>query len=83
MPTAGVNDKEEVGLWYNQAQSVTRYLMRDFSQAQFVQMCDELRGGRSLAQSLRTAYGLSIPDEKTLERLWRENLTERSLDSIR
>lgn len=74
---SGAGDNEAVGLWYNQAQSVTRYLMRGFSQAQFVRLCDGLRSGHSLDESLRGAYGFSIPDEKTLERLWKENLVGR------
>jgi hypothetical protein len=71
---AGAEDGEGVGLWYNQAQSVTRYLMRGFSQAQFLKFCDELRGGHSLDESLRTAYGLAIPNVTTLERLWKDAL---------
>jgi hypothetical protein len=72
---ATAEDGESVGLWYIQAQSVTRYLMRGFSQAQFVQMCGALRAGKSLDESLREAYGLAIPNATTLERLWRERLS--------
>lgn len=71
---AGAADGEGVGLWYNQAQSVTRYLMRGFSQTQFLKFCDELRAGHSLDDSLRAAYGLAIPNAATLERLWMESL---------
>ena len=71
---AGAADGESVGLWYNQAQSVTRYLMRGFPQAQFLKLCDGLRRGRSLDDSLQAAYGLAIPNTAALERLWRENL---------
>jgi hypothetical protein len=71
---AGAADGEGVGLWYNQAQSVTRYLMRGFSQAQFLKFCEELRGGHSLDEALRASYGLAVPEGKALERLWRESL---------
>ena len=71
---AGAADGESVGLWYNQAQSVTRYLMRRFSQTQFLKLCDGLRHGRSLDDSLQAAYGLAIPNTPALERLWQENL---------
>ncbi|MBK8574844.1 MAG: hypothetical protein IPN90_03880 [Elusimicrobia bacterium] len=71
---AGVADGEGVGLWYNQAQSLTRYLMRGFSQAQFLTFCEGLRAGRTLDESLRSAYGLTIPNVATLDRLWRERL---------
>ena len=74
---AGAADGEGVGLWYNQAQSVTRYLMRRFSQAQFLTFCEALRAGRTLDESLRAAYGLAVPDTATLERLWRESLLVR------
>lgn len=71
---ARAGDGDSVGIWYIQAQSVTRYLMRGFSQAQFVQLCGALRAGHSLDASLRAAYGLAIPNTTTLERLWREKL---------
>ncbi len=72
---ANAGDGESVGHWYLQAQSVTRYLMRGFSQAQFVQLCGELRAGRTLDEALRAAYGLAIPNTVALERLWRETIT--------
>lgn len=75
---AGAADGESVGVWYNQAQSVTRYLMRGFSQAQFLRFCDALRAGRTLDEALRAAYGLAIPDTAALEHLWKENLPRRS-----
>lgn len=71
---AGAGDGAEVGLWYNQAQSVTRYLMRGFFQAQFLTFCEGLRAGHTLNESLRGAYGLAIPNTAALERLWRERL---------
>jgi len=71
---AGLNDGEAVGVWYTQAQSVTRYLMRGFSRAQFVTFCEGLRDGKTLDQSLRGAYGLAVPDGETLETLWRGSL---------
>lgn len=71
---AGPHDGEKVGLWYNQAQSVTRYLLRGHGPSSFYKFCDGLRQGRSLDDSLRTAYGMTIPDSAVLERLWRENL---------
>lgn len=74
---AGANDGEAVRLWYIQAESVTRYLMRGFSQGQFVKMCDELREGHPLSEALPAAYGLSIPNVAALERLWRESLLVR------
>lgn len=74
---AGAAEGDSVGLWYNQAQSVTRYLMRRFSQAQFLTFCEALRAGRTLDESLRAAYGLAVPDTATLERLWRESLLVR------
>ena len=71
---AGNGDGERVSLWYTQAQSVTRFLMRGFSRAQFVRFCDHLRQGRTLDASLNAAYGLTIPDATSLDRLWRESL---------
>lgn len=74
---AGATDGEEVGRWYNQAQSVTRYLMRKFTQAQFLKFCESLRAGQSLNDSLKSAYGLAIPNTNALEQLWKENLGGR------
>ncbi len=74
---AGEGDGERVGLWYNQAQSVTRFLMRGFSRAQFLRFCQELRLGRSLDESLHAAYGLAVPNTASLERLWRDSLSSR------
>jgi hypothetical protein len=71
---AGASEGAGVGLWYNQAQSVTRYLMRGFSQAQFLTFCEGLRAGRTMDESLRAAYGLALPSVDALEQQWREHL---------
>ncbi|HOW28229.1 MAG TPA: hypothetical protein PK876_06985 [Elusimicrobiota bacterium] len=64
----------EVLKWYAQARSVTAFLMRRFSQGQFVTFCDSLRGGADTGTALKRAYYLQIPDSATLERLWRDSL---------
>lgn len=71
---AGPHDGEKVGLWYNQAQSVTRYLLRGHGPSAFYRFCHGLREGLSMDESLRGAYGMAIPDAGVLERLWRQTL---------
>ncbi|MBK8870400.1 MAG: hypothetical protein KBD85_00640 [Elusimicrobia bacterium] len=71
---AGPHDGERVGDWYNQAQSVTRLLVRGHGPRPFYTFCDGLRNGRLLDESLCSAYGLAIPDTTALERLWTQKL---------
>ncbi len=72
---SGMSDSREASLWYMQAQSVTRFLMRRFSRAQFFTFCEALRAKKTLDDSLRAAYGFAVPDTAALERLWKESLT--------
>jgi hypothetical protein len=66
-----------MSLWYEQSASVTGYLLRRFPQSQFVAFCDALRKGKSADEALKAAYGFQVPDTATLERLWRESLSEK------
>lgn len=74
---AGPEDGKNVGLWYNQAQSVTCFLMRGFTQGQFVRLCQRLRDGETLNEALPKIYGMIIPDSSSLERLWREKIASQ------
>ncbi|MBL0350548.1 MAG: hypothetical protein IPP68_09265 [Elusimicrobia bacterium] len=71
---AGSDQGRAVSLWYAQAGSVTRFLMRRFSKDQFVRFCASLREGKTVDDALPLAYGLAVPDAPTLDRLWRESL---------
>lgn len=68
---------DEVGLWYQQAASVTAYMTRRLPRTGFTAFCDALRQGKSEDESLKAAYGFQVPDVSTLERLWRESLSEK------
>jgi hypothetical protein len=65
---------ETVSYWYMQASSVIRYLFRRFPRHQFLAFCRSLRDGKSVDDSLKSAYNLHVPNTAALERLWRENL---------
>jgi hypothetical protein len=67
---------QAVALWYRQAASLAAFLMRRFTQAQFVAFCDALRKGASPEEALPVAYGPQISGLDVLERLWREGLPE-------
>jgi hypothetical protein len=73
---AGDSSPASVSLWYAQCGSVTRFLMRRFSTAQFARFCGALRDGRSMDESLRVGYDFAVPDVAALEKLWRESLSE-------
>jgi hypothetical protein len=69
-------DAEAMSLWYRQAYSVVRFLMR-LSSVQFFLFCSALRDGKTLDQSLALAYGVQVWDVPSLETLWRRSLTEK------
>ncbi|HMX42862.1 MAG TPA: hypothetical protein PKB12_04005 [Elusimicrobiota bacterium] len=71
---AGNDQGRAVSLWYAQAGSVTRFLMRRFSKDQFVRFCAALREGKSVDEALPLAYGLAVSDAAALDRLWRESV---------
>jgi hypothetical protein len=67
-------DSDVVSLWYAQASTVARYLLRGFSARQFMLFCASLKDGRPVEKALRSGYDNLIPDAPTLDRLWRESL---------
>lgn len=71
----GDHSSGSVSLWYLQAYSLVKFLMRRFSIAQFSTLCRGLRAGRSLDEALRAAYGLQMTDARALEALWLDNLS--------
>jgi hypothetical protein len=72
----GDQSSRGVSLYYSQSYSVTKFLMRRFSQAQFITFCGALRDKKSVDEGLKAAYGFLVPDTVALERLWRDSLGE-------
>ncbi|MBI5629567.1 MAG: hypothetical protein HY921_01645 [Elusimicrobia bacterium] len=73
--TAGSPDAK-VRLWYAQAYSLVRFLIRAQYRSNFYKFSSYLREGRDPAQSLSRAYGLPFNRLKALEYAWRHELAK-------
>jgi hypothetical protein len=71
--TLGAED-EQVHLWYTQAYSVVRFLIRSHYRASFYHFCQNLRDGDSVSNALHRAWGLPFRDLQDLEKVWRHDL---------
>lgn len=76
--TAGAAD-DKIRLWYAQAYSTVRFLIRSQYKSSFYKFSLHLREGRGVAQSLYRAYGMPYNRLKALEYAWRYELTSNSL----
>lgn len=72
--TAGWKD-EKVRLWYAQAYSVVRYLIRTQYRSSFYQFASYLREGRPQAEALYRAYGAPYTRLRALEIAWRHEIS--------
>lgn len=68
---------EDIRLWYAQAYSVVRFLMRSQYRSSFYKFCRHLRDGASPEESLYRAYGMPFNRLKALEYAWRHDLEAR------
>ncbi len=71
---SGPQNSKQVAHWYAQSYSVIKFLMRRFSNAQFVTFCEKIRSGAPIDDALSAAYGLQMNNTKSLEKLWREGI---------
>jgi hypothetical protein len=71
--TAGAND-DNVRLWYAQAYSVVRYLLRLQGHSSFFHFCQFLKAGDPLHTALYRAYGMPFNRVEALEYAWRSHL---------
>lgn len=72
--TSGWSD-EKVRLWYAQAYSVVRYLIRTQYRSSFYQFASYLREGRPQAEALYRAYGAPFTRLRALEIAWRHEIS--------
>ena len=75
-------DEDNVRLWYAQAYSVVRFLMRLKAGDAFYFFCKGLRDGRPPAQSLYQAYGMPYNKLSSLEYAWRYDLKTGKISGI-
>lgn len=66
--------EREISLWYNQVESLTRFLIERGGRLNFAQFLEELRRGRTLDQAMSYAFDARFPDLATLERTWKASL---------
>jgi hypothetical protein len=79
--TAGWPD-EKVRLWYAQAYSLVRFLIRTQYRSSFYKFSAHLRDGRPPAEALYRAYGAPYTRLKALEHAWRYELTRASMAKL-
>ena len=79
--TSGWTD-DKVRLWYAQAYSVVRYLIRTQYRSSFYRFTGHLRDGRSTQESLYRAYGAPYTRLRALEIAWRHELSRGSLERL-
>ena len=80
--TAGAND-DNVRLWYTQAYSVVRFMIRAQWKSSFFRFCSHLRDGRPTAEALYRGYGMPFNRVKALEYAWRYDLKTRGITGMR
>ena len=71
--TRGASDSS-VRIWYAQAYSVVRFLMRIKPGDSFYQFCRMLRDGREVHEAMYRAYGMPFNRVKALEYAWRYDM---------
>ncbi len=70
------NDPELVQTYYVQAVSLVGFLITKYSAARFNMFCRQLRDGKSIENSLKFAYPVSIRSIKDLEEKWKKYIME-------
>lgn len=74
--TSGAAD-DDVRLWYTQAYSIVRFMVRSQYRSSFYHFCRHLRDGVPMAEALHRAYGMPFNRVKALEYAWRHDLRSR------
>ncbi len=73
---------EKVRLWYAQAFSTVRFLIRAQSKGNFYKFSQYIREGKDTTQALYRAYGMPYNRVKALEYAWRYELASSSLSRL-
>lgn len=79
--TRGAGDAS-VRIWYAQAYSVVRFMMRMKAGDSFYQFCRMLRDGRQVGEALFRSYGMPYNRVAALEYAWRYDLKTRRLTQL-
>jgi hypothetical protein len=77
--TSGWSD-DKVRLWYAQAYSVVRYLIRTQYRSSFYKFSAHVREGRPVSEALYRAYGAPYTRVRALEIAWRHEISRPALD---
>ena len=79
--TSGWSDAK-VRLWYAQAYSVVRYLIRTQYRSSFYKFASYIRDGRPVPEALYRAYGAPYTRIRALEIAWRHEVSRGALDKL-
>lgn len=79
--TARAKD-DDVRLWYAQAYSTVRFLLRSRYKSNFYRFSEYLRQGKDVTESLYRGYGMPYNRVKALEFAWRYELTNTSFSRL-
>jgi hypothetical protein len=79
--TSGWSD-DKVRLWYAEAYSVVRYLIRTQYRSSFYKFASYIRDGRPVPEALYRAYGAPYTRVRALEIAWRHEVSRSSLDRL-
>ncbi|MEK7389162.1 MAG: hypothetical protein AAB036_05660 [Elusimicrobiota bacterium] len=79
--TSGWPD-DKVRLWYAQAYSIVRFLVRTQYRSSFYRFAAHLRDGRPAPEALYRAYGAPYTRMKALEHAWRYELSRTSMAKL-
>jgi hypothetical protein len=80
--TTADSPDDKVRLWYAQAYSTVRFLIRAQYKSNFYKFSDYLREGKDPTQALYRAYGMPYNRLKALEYAWRYELASNSLSRL-
>ena len=75
-------DEDNVRLWYAQAYSLTRFMMKMKTGESFYLFCKNLRDGVPAAQALYRAYGMPYNKLTSLEYAWRYDLKTGKISAV-
>lgn len=75
-------DTAKAELWYTQAYSVVKYLLKTRTRDEFYKLCSEIKSGTPLHQALYRAYGMPFNKVSVLENVWLHDLQKAHRDGL-
>ena len=70
------SDSEKVTYFYIQAVSLVNFMVTKYTATRFTNFCRQLRDGKSIANSLKFAYPISIRSVEELQEKWLKHIRE-------